>query len=67
MIFSYLTKDSLGISISVGHATGDHAEFEIKYQDIANNLKVENEVWKDFSSLLKMQDAGTKSEEKTRQ
>lgn len=32
--FSYLTKDSLGISISVGHAAGDHAEFEIKYRDI---------------------------------
>jgi len=30
-IFIYFTKDSLGISIPVSHAEGDHAEFEIKY------------------------------------
>lgn len=29
-IFSYLTEDSLGISIGVPHALGDHAEFEIR-------------------------------------
>lgn len=48
-IYSYLTKDFLGISIGVPHAIGDHAEFEIKYKDIADNIKLENEVWKDFS------------------
>jgi len=35
--FSYFTKDSLGISIGVAHALGDHAEFEIKYQDLKDN------------------------------
>jgi hypothetical protein len=51
-IFSYLTKDSLGISISVAHAIGGHVEFEIEYQQIANNIKTENIIWKDFSGLL---------------
>lgn len=44
----YLTKDSLGISVGVVHALGDHAEYEIKYQDIEDNIKTENEIWKDF-------------------
>ncbi|WP_372999651.1 DUF4163 domain-containing protein [Lutispora sp.] len=44
-VFSYLTTNSLGISISVGHAIGDHAEFEIKYQNIRENIKTENEIW----------------------
>lgn len=47
-VYSYFTTDSLGISISVGHAMGDHAEFEIKYQDMKGNIKSENEIWKDF-------------------
>ncbi|MCX7746132.1 MAG: DUF4163 domain-containing protein [Clostridia bacterium] len=50
--FSYLTKDSLGISIGVAQAAGSHAEFEIKYQDIADNIKAENEGWKDFSNIF---------------
>jgi hypothetical protein len=41
--FSYLTKDSLGISISVGHSIGDHLELEIKLKDISKNIKVKNE------------------------
>ena len=36
--FSYFTSDSLGISIPVSHAEGDHAEFEITYQAIAQNI-----------------------------
>lgn len=47
-IYSYFTPDSLGISVGVSHAIGDHLEFEIKYQDIADNIKAENEAWKDF-------------------
>jgi hypothetical protein len=39
--FSYLTKNSLGISFSVIHALGDHAEFEIKYRELKNNLKID--------------------------
>ena len=46
--FSYLTKDSLGISVSVSHAEGDHAEFEIRFSDIKDNIKSENEVWRDI-------------------
>lgn len=49
-VFSYFTNDSMGISISVSHAIGDHAEFEIKYQDIKNNIKSESEIWNDLLS-----------------
>ena len=38
-VFSYFTADSLGISIPVRFAIGGHAEFEIKYQDIKDNIK----------------------------
>lgn len=41
-IFSYFTKNSLGLSFSAPHALGDHAEFEIKYPEIKNNLKFDN-------------------------
>lgn len=44
----YLTEDSIGISVEVAHVIGDHAEFEIKYEDIPKNIKVENEIWKEF-------------------
>ena len=40
--FSYLTNDSLGISVSVPHALGDHAEFEIKYKDIKDHMITQN-------------------------
>ncbi|MEK3808449.1 hypothetical protein [Metabacillus sp. SLBN-84] len=38
-VFSYWTEDSLGISIGVSHAQGDHAEFEVKTKDIVPFLK----------------------------
>jgi len=41
--FSYMTKDSLGISIGVMHALGDHAEFEIKYKDIWKYIKLKDD------------------------
>ena len=47
-IFSYFTKDSLGISVNVSHAAGDHAELEMKYKDISDSIKTGNEIWKDF-------------------
>ncbi len=47
-LFSYFTKDSLGISIGILHVIGDHAEFEIKYEDIKDEIKTENEMWKDL-------------------
>ena len=43
--FSYMTKDSLGISIGVMHALGDHAEFEIKYKDIWKYIKAHEIKW----------------------
>ena len=42
--FSYMTKDSIGISIGVMHAFGDHAEFEIKYKDIWKYIKLKDDV-----------------------
>ena len=38
-IYSYLTKDRLGISLGVPNFIGDHAEFEEKYQKIKNYLR----------------------------
>jgi hypothetical protein len=38
--YSYLTKNSLGISFSVNHAAGDHAEFEIDSSNIKDYLKI---------------------------
>lgn len=52
-VFSYFKKDSLGISIGgVGHAIGDHVEFEIKYKDLTDNIRTKNDVWKYLSTLL---------------
>jgi hypothetical protein len=39
--FSYLTNDSLGISMEVPHVSGDHVEIELKYQDIKEYLSEE--------------------------
>lgn len=47
-LFSYFTNDSLGISIGVIHALGDHAEFEIKYEELKEVIKNENEIWNDL-------------------
>lgn len=46
--YFYFTKDSLGINVVVPHSLGDNVQLEVKYQDITNNIKVENEVWKEF-------------------
>jgi hypothetical protein len=45
-VFSHFTNDSLGISLHVSHPIGDHVEFEVKYQDIVDNIKAENKIWK---------------------
>lgn len=47
-IYSYFTGDSIGISIGVSHAIGDHAEFEVKYSDIKNILNPNSELSKYF-------------------
>lgn len=54
-ISSFFKPNALGISIGVSHAIGDHAELEMEYKDIANNIKTENEIWKDFENLLQLQ------------
>ncbi|HKL78861.1 MAG TPA: hypothetical protein VJ888_00345, partial [Mobilitalea sp.] len=38
-IFSYLTFDSLGISIAVPNYLGDHVEFERKFTELTDFLK----------------------------
>ena len=48
--FSYLTKDALGISLNVGHAAGDHAEFEIKFDELVQLHQIRQENWKDILS-----------------
>ena len=45
-VFCYLTKDSLGIRIDASHATGDHAEYEMKLNKIKNSLKTDNKAFK---------------------
>lgn len=37
-VYSYITPDKLGISISVPHVIGDHVEFESEFEDIAEFL-----------------------------
>jgi hypothetical protein len=50
--FSYFTEDSLGISIGTAHVLGDHAEFELKYDCIKDNIQPGNEIWRDFSRIF---------------
>lgn len=38
-IYSYLTEDSLGISLGLPNFLGDHAEFEMDYQSLAPYLE----------------------------
>lgn len=47
-IYSYFTEKALGVSVGVAHAVGDHAEFEINYEDIRENIKIEHEVWSEL-------------------
>lgn len=37
--FSYFTQDSIGVSISIPHALGDHLEMEISFADLGGNIK----------------------------
>lgn len=46
--YSYFTKGSLGTSLGVSHAVGDHVEFEINYHDLEANLKREVDIWNGF-------------------
>lgn len=44
----YFTQDSLGISVEVPHAAGDHLELEVSYQDLSLWIKLGNAVWQEF-------------------
>lgn len=46
--YCYFRPDAFGISTGTAHPIGDHGEFEIRYEDIAGNIKAENDIWKDF-------------------
>jgi hypothetical protein len=50
--FSYLTSDSLGISIPVAHVAGDHAEYEIRLQQIPDDMKKNKELWQELSPVI---------------
>ncbi|NOU79773.1 DUF4163 domain-containing protein [Paenibacillus sp. LMG 31459] len=43
--FSYITQDSIGVSISIPHALGDHLEMEMSFADLNKNIKQENKLW----------------------
>ena len=42
--YSYIKPDALGISIGVTHSSGDHAEYEIKYDDIKEFIREETKI-----------------------
>lgn len=46
----YLTKDSLGVSIEVAHALGDHLELEMPYTSLGELLSVKPQGSADISS-----------------
>jgi hypothetical protein len=46
--FSYLTNDSLGISIPASHAIGGYALYEIKYDDIKEFCTENNQAWNEL-------------------
>ena len=46
--FSYFTKDALIISTEVSHSFCDHIQIELKYEDIKDNIKSDNEIWKEL-------------------
>lgn len=49
-IYVYFTNGFLGISVGLPRPYGHHVEIEIPYQDITNNVKKENTIWKNFIS-----------------
>ncbi|WP_025721828.1 hypothetical protein [Paenibacillus polymyxa] len=50
--FSYLTNDSLGMSVPMAHVVGDHAEYEIRFAQIPDNIKQNKELWSELSSVV---------------
>ncbi|MEK5376799.1 MULTISPECIES: hypothetical protein [Paenibacillus] len=49
--FSYFTNDSLGVSVPMAHVVGDHAEYEIRFAQIPENIRQNEELWSELSSV----------------
>ncbi|MGW8443901.1 DUF4163 domain-containing protein [Paenibacillus sp. S33] len=49
--FSYFTNDSLGMSVPMAHVVGDHAEYEIRFAQIPENNRQNEELWSELSSV----------------
>ncbi|URJ60108.1 DUF4163 domain-containing protein [Paenibacillus polymyxa] len=49
--FSYFTNDSLGMSVPMAHVVGDHAEYEIRLAQIPENIRQNEELWSELSSV----------------
>lgn len=49
--FSYFTNDSLGMSVPMAHVVGDHAEYEIRFAQIPENIRQNEELWSELSSV----------------
>ncbi|MEC4565838.1 DUF4163 domain-containing protein [Paenibacillus sp. CMAA1739] len=49
--FSYFTNDSLGMSVPMAHVVGDHAEYEIPLAQIPENIRQNEELWSELSSV----------------
>ncbi|MDY8044917.1 hypothetical protein UY416_01240 [Paenibacillus polymyxa] len=49
--FSYLTNDSLGMSVPMAHVIGDHTEYEIRLAQIPENIRKNEELWSELSSV----------------
>ncbi|WP_307351151.1 DUF4163 domain-containing protein [Paenibacillus polymyxa] len=49
--FSYFTNDSLGMSVPMAHVVGDHAEYEIRFAQIPENIRRNEELWSELSSV----------------
>ncbi|ADM72359.2 hypothetical protein PPE_04600 [Paenibacillus polymyxa E681] len=49
--FSYFTNDSLGMSVPMAHVVGDHAEYETRFAQIPENIRQNEELWSELSSV----------------
>ena len=51
-IFSYFSKDSLGISMQVLHQFGDYIDIKIKYSELKNYISKNSPAWKEFNEYF---------------
>ena len=50
-IYSYYTKNGIGISYPVGRYVGGYVLAEIKYNDLRNNIKEDSVIWNELHGL----------------